>query len=82
MAEPHEAIPFVISPANADFVRRQLFDLPYVPLSPAQRLDIYWPAESNGPYPVIVSIHGGPAYETPGNLQKVFAFLDRALGLS
>jgi acetyl esterase/lipase len=36
-----------------------MFDLAYAHRSPAQRLDIYWPAEGNGPFPVILSIHGG-----------------------
>ncbi|MGC9396836.1 MAG: alpha/beta hydrolase fold domain-containing protein [Anaerolineae bacterium] len=35
------------------------FDVPYAHLSPAQKLDIYWPAEGDGPFPIIVSIHGG-----------------------
>lgn len=34
-------------------------DLPYAEESAAQKLDIYWPTEGEGPYPVIVSIHGG-----------------------
>lgn len=38
---------------------RHLFDLPYASLSSAQRLDLYWPSEGAGPFPVIVSIHGG-----------------------
>ena len=33
--------------------------MPYAGLSPAQRLDIYLPDEGDGPFPVIVSIHGG-----------------------
>lgn len=34
-------------------------DIPYADLSPYQKLDIYWPDKFEGPYPVIVSIHGG-----------------------
>lgn len=34
-------------------------DIPYANLSEFQKLDIYWPDKFNGPYPVIVSIHGG-----------------------
>lgn len=34
-------------------------DIPYANLSPFQKLDIYWPENFDGPYPVIVSIHGG-----------------------
>ena len=42
-----------------------MFDISYVApfpngtISPAQRLDIYWPPEGDGPFPVIISIHGG-----------------------
>jgi acetyl esterase/lipase len=34
-------------------------DIPYAPLSPSQKLDIYLPNEGDGPFPVIVAIHGG-----------------------
>jgi acetyl esterase/lipase len=34
-------------------------DIPYAKVSEAQKLDIYWPDKFDGPYPVIVSIHGG-----------------------
>lgn len=34
-------------------------DIPYANLSEFQKLDIYWPDKFDGPYPVIVSIHGG-----------------------
>ncbi|MEI7848278.1 MAG: alpha/beta hydrolase [Chloroflexota bacterium] len=34
-------------------------DLPYASLSVAQQLDVYLPDEGQGPFPVIISIHGG-----------------------
>ncbi len=34
-------------------------DLPYASVSPAQRLDIYLPASGEGPFPLVVWIHGG-----------------------
>lgn len=34
-------------------------DLPYASVSAAQKLDIYLPNEAKGPFPVIISIHGG-----------------------
>lgn len=34
-------------------------DIPYADLSESQKLDIYWPDKFDGPYPVIISIHGG-----------------------
>ena len=59
MTESANLVPFIIPEANTAHIHRKRFDLPYAHLSPAQKLDIYWPAEGNGPFPVIVSIHGG-----------------------
>lgn len=59
MSERHYAVPFDIPDAKTDHIQRKLFDLSYASLSPAQKLDIYWPAEGNGPFPVILVIHGG-----------------------
>lgn len=55
----HYAFPLPIPEADTAHVERKMFDLAYASLSPAQTLDIYWPAEGNGPFPVIVAIHGG-----------------------
>jgi acetyl esterase/lipase len=55
----HYAFPLPIPEADTTHVERKMFDLAYASLSPAQTLDIYWPAEGNGPFPVIVAIHGG-----------------------
>jgi len=46
-------------PANTDHIKRKFLDLPYAHRSPAQKLDIYWPDQGEGPFPVIVAIHGG-----------------------
>jgi acetyl esterase/lipase len=59
MSEEHYAVPFVIPSAKTDHIKRKMFDIAYAKLSPAQKLDIYWPEQGNGPFPVIVSIHGG-----------------------
>jgi acetyl esterase/lipase len=48
-----------IPPARTGHIERKQFDIPYADLSPAQQLDVYWPAEGDGPFPVIMSIHGG-----------------------
>jgi len=48
-----------IPPADVSHIRRKWLDLPYAGVSPAQKLDIYLPDEGDGPFPVIVSIHGG-----------------------
>jgi acetyl esterase/lipase len=55
----HYAFPAPIPPADIAHVVRKMFDLPYAGLSPAQALDVYWPPDGNGPFPVIFSIHGG-----------------------
>ena len=55
----HYAMPQPIEPANTDHVRRKMLDIPYADRSPTQQLDIYLPDEGHGPFPVIVSIHGG-----------------------
>lgn len=59
MNENHPAVPFVIPEANTAHIERKMFDISYAPLSPAQKLDLYWPAEGDGPFPVILVIHGG-----------------------
>jgi len=44
---------------NTDAIERKWLDIPYAKASRAQKLDIYLPDTGNGPFPVIVSIHGG-----------------------
>jgi acetyl esterase/lipase len=51
------------SRANTGHIRRKFLDVPYASLSPAHRLDVYLPDEGDGPFPVIVSIHGGAFME-------------------
>ena len=55
----HYAFAAAIPDSDTSHIERKLFDLAYASVSPAQKLDIYWPAEGNGPFPVIVAIHGG-----------------------
>lgn len=59
MTEDHYAVAFTIPPANTAHIRRKMLDIAYASVSPAQKLDIYWPEEGNFPFPVILSIHGG-----------------------
>jgi ribose/xylose/arabinose/galactoside ABC-type transport system permease subunit/acetyl esterase/lipase len=51
--------PFRIPQADVSGIRRKWLDLPYADASPAQTLDLYVPDEGEGPFPVIVHIHGG-----------------------
>lgn len=55
----HYAFPQAIPDADTKSISRKIFDLTYADRSPAQKADIYWPSEGNGPFPVIISIHGG-----------------------
>jgi acetyl esterase/lipase len=57
--DPHHAIQDAPPPADTSHVRRKFLDIPYANLSPAEKLDIYLPDEGEGPFSVIVSIHGG-----------------------
>lgn len=45
--------------ADVSVVKRKSLDLQYAHLSPAQKLDIYLPEVGQGPFPVILYIHGG-----------------------
>jgi acetyl esterase/lipase len=44
---------------NTSQIKNKWLDVAYATASQAQKLDIYLPEEGNGPFPVIVSIHGG-----------------------
>ena len=55
----HYAIRDEPPPANTDHIKRRFIDSPYATSSQAQKLDIYLPDEGQGPFPVIVWIHGG-----------------------
>jgi acetyl esterase/lipase len=55
----HYAVEELHPQANTDHIERKFLDIPYASLSPAQKLDIYLPDEDHGPFPVILSIHGG-----------------------
>lgn len=55
----HYAFPAPIPEADTTAIARKMFDIAYAHCSPSQRLDIYWPAAGNGPFPVIMAIHGG-----------------------
>jgi acetyl esterase/lipase len=57
--DAHYAIQQLYPPVNTDHIKRKFLDVPYASLSPAQKLDIYLPDEGEGPFPVILSIHGG-----------------------
>jgi len=45
--------------ADVSGIKNKYLDVPYATKSPAQTLDIYLPDKGDGPFPVILSIHGG-----------------------
>jgi len=56
---PHYAIQEAPPPANTMHIKRKFLDISYAQISPAQKLDIYLPDDGDGPFPVILAIHGG-----------------------
>jgi acetyl esterase/lipase len=48
-----------IPPADVSHIRRKWLDVSYASVSQAQKLDIYLPDEGDGPFPVVLHIHGG-----------------------
>jgi len=55
----HYAVQETPPDADTSHVKRKYLDILYANLSPSQKLDVYLPDEGDGPFPVIVSIHGG-----------------------
>ncbi|MCD7754667.1 MAG: alpha/beta hydrolase fold domain-containing protein [Clostridiales bacterium] len=50
---------FQVKMADISWVKRKYLDIPYADQSPAQRLDLYLPEEGEGPFPLVVHLHGG-----------------------
>ncbi len=50
---------FQMPPADVSHISRKWLDVRYAHTSPAQQLDIYLPETGDGPFPVLLSIHGG-----------------------
>ncbi|MDR1970918.1 MAG: alpha/beta hydrolase [Treponema sp.] len=62
-------------------IKRKYTDLPYASVSEAQKLDIYLPENGEGPFPVIVFIHGGAFMmcdKADNQVRPYLGFLDRA----
>jgi acetyl esterase/lipase len=56
---PHYAVEGAPPAADTNHIKRKFLNIPYAELSQAQQLDVYLPEEGEGPFPVIVAIHGG-----------------------
>jgi acetyl esterase/lipase len=57
--DTHYAVEMQPPPAYTHHIKRQYLDIPYANRSLSQKLDIYLADEGKGPFPVILSIHGG-----------------------
>jgi acetyl esterase/lipase len=55
----HYAIQDVPPPADTSHIKRKFLDIRYAYQSLSQQLDIYLPESGDGPFPVILSLHGG-----------------------
>ncbi len=55
----HYAIQVQAPSAYTHHIKRRYQNIPYAALSLSQALDIYLPESGQGPFPVILSIHGG-----------------------
>ena len=53
-------VPLPVRPdADSSFIQKKIYDIPYASQSEAQKLDLYYPNEGEGPFPTIVYFHGG-----------------------
>lgn len=50
---------FVPKMADISHIRRKVLDVAYDTASPAQKLDLYFPETGDGPFPLVLHIHGG-----------------------
>jgi len=48
-----------IPQADVSHIRQKWLEVPYAGASQAQKLDIYLPEEGDGPFPVLLHLHGG-----------------------
>lgn len=62
--------------ANTDHIKRKWLDVKYATASPAQKLDIYLPDEGEGPFPVILNIHGGGWIGGDKSYKQVLSMLE------
>jgi acetyl esterase/lipase len=56
---PHPNPSFAPPMLDQSKYKRKWLDVSYASQSPSQKMDIYLPEEGNGPFPVILVVHGG-----------------------
>ncbi|MGI6741297.1 MAG: alpha/beta hydrolase fold domain-containing protein [Brevefilum sp.] len=60
---------------DVSYIFRKWLDVPYGTQSAAQRVDIYLPNEGEGPFPVILAIHGGAWMKGDKRSEEIFPAL-------
>jgi len=61
---------------NTSGFKNKFVEIPYATESETQKLDIYLPEEGDGPFPVIMAIHGGGFYAGSRNSKDVEPILE------
>ena len=73
--KPYQPLP-VRPDADSSFIRKKLMNIPYAQESGAQKLDLYYPNEGDGPFPTIVYFHGGGFFMRDKTDDQCQAFLN------
>ena len=69
-------VPLPVRPdADSSFIQKKIYDIPYASQSEAQKLDLYFPNEGEGPFPTIVYFHGGGFFMRDKKDDQCQAFL-------
>lgn len=69
-------VPLPVRPdADSSFINNKIYDIPYASVSSAQKLDLYYPNDGEGPFPTIVYFHGGGFFMRDKTDDQVQGFL-------
>ncbi|MDR0859003.1 MAG: alpha/beta hydrolase [Oscillospiraceae bacterium] len=75
---PMAAGGFAMPTLDVDHIKRKWLDVDYTPSNPhpSRKLDIYLPDEGEGPFPTIISIHGGAFWGGSKDDMQVAAYME------
>ncbi|MBR5702608.1 MAG: hypothetical protein IKX47_09070, partial [Oscillospiraceae bacterium] len=59
LTKPDPNVPGSQGEVDVSGITRKWLDVPYASQSPSQKLDIFLPEEGEGPFPVLIFMHGG-----------------------
>jgi len=70
--------------ADTSGIRTKYLDVAYASKSPAEKLDLYLPNEGEGPFPLIIEIHGGGFFigQKSGQISPMLEGLKRGYALA